>query len=89
MLLLISILDEFKMLVSGEAKASVEKFLGEDRTFEEYTHVSKMTPHVFTVALDNLYIQLFIVIKLAPTREVSHSLYILTKPFFDVCIIFF
>ena len=28
------------MLVSGEAKASVEKFLGEDHTFEEYTNVS-------------------------------------------------
>ena len=31
------------MLVSGEAKASVEKFLEEDHPFEEYTNVSNIT----------------------------------------------
>ena len=36
----ISFSDEFKMLVSGEAKASVEKFLEDEHTFEEYTNVS-------------------------------------------------
>ena len=40
----ISVLDEFKMLVSGEAKASVEKFLEDDHSFEEYTNVSNLLP---------------------------------------------
>ncbi|CAB3982986.1 dynein heavy chain 12, axonemal-like, partial [Paramuricea clavata] len=34
--------DEFKMLVSGEAKASVEKFLEDEHTFEEYTNEIQM-----------------------------------------------
>lgn len=38
----ISVLDEFKMLVSGEAKASVEKFLEDNHSFEEYTNVSNL-----------------------------------------------
>ena len=38
----ISVSDEFKMLVSGEAKASVDKFLEDDHSFEEYTNVSNI-----------------------------------------------
>lgn len=48
----ISFSDEFKMLVSGEAKASVEKFLEDEHTFEEYTNVSNIiTIIVFVLAL--------------------------------------
>jgi hypothetical protein len=39
------------MLVSGEAKASVEKFLEDEHTFEEYTNVS----NIITIIVFVLY----------------------------------
>lgn len=43
----IFILDEFKILVSGKAKASVEKFLEDDHTFEDYTNVRSPANLIF------------------------------------------